>query len=253
MTLVDGAPSPRRDRRNGRERRRNDGHPFVHRWDTLVPPRRGLVLRDIALRLVAPAVALFLVILAIGMVIVGPLGSFQSESAVNRALQNTRTPTWDAVTALWSHVGNTEIVIGVCVLVVGVVWALTRSFWVAVVPAIAITLQASVFVAATTLTGRPRPDVPHLDEAPPTSSFPSGHVGASTALYLTLALLCQRIPHPGIRRVLTTLCLVIPLLVLYARLYRGMHHLTDVLVGLANGVVCAGLAWGWLKDRGTAR
>ncbi|MDQ2755755.1 MAG: phosphatase PAP2 family protein [Actinomycetota bacterium] len=242
MTLVDGARSPRP---------RGEVHPFVRRWDDLAPPRAALVVRDVAVRLLAPAVALFLLIWVIGAVIVGPLGSFQSESALNRALQSTRTPTWDSVTALWSHIGNTEIVIGVCVVMVGVVWALTRSFWIAVVPAIAITLQASVFVAATTLTGRPRPDVPHLDEAPPTSSFPSGHVGASTALYLTLALLCQRIPHPALRRVLTTICLVVPLLVLYARVYRGMHHLSDVLVGLANGVVCAGLAWGWLKDRRT--
>ena len=102
---------------------------------------------------------------------------------------------------------------------------------------------------ATQVVGRPRPDVPHLDPAPPTSSYPSGHVGASTALYLSLALLAQRIPHPALRRVLTALCLLIPLLVLYARLYRGMHHLSDVLVGLVNGVVCATLAWGWLKDR----
>jgi len=244
MSLTDGSRSTRP---------RGESHPFVHRWDDLVPPGAKLVVRDVLLRLLAPAVALFLVILGIGLFIVGPLGSLQSESAVNRALQDTRTTTWDAVTAVWSHIGNTEIVIGVCVVMVGVVWALTRSFWVAVIPAIAITLQASVFVAATTLTGRPRPDVPHLDPAPPTSSYPSGHVGASTALYLTLALLCQRIPHRALRRVLTTVCLLIPLLVLYARLYRGMHHLTDVLVGMANGIVCAGLAWGWLKDRKTTR
>ena len=44
-----------------------------------------------------------------------------------------------------------------------------------------------------------------------------------------------------------TLCLVVPLLVLYARLYRGMHRLANVLVGLLNGLACAALAWGWLR------
>ena len=44
-------------------------------------------------------------------------------------------------------------------------------------------------------------------------------------------------------------CLMVPLLVSYARLYRGMHHLTDVLVGVVNGVVCALLAWYWLRRR----
>jgi membrane-associated phospholipid phosphatase len=37
-------------------------------------------------------------------------------------------------------------------------------------------------------------------------------------------------------------CSVIPVLVAYARLYRGMHHLSDVVVGAINGLACAALA-----------
>ena len=106
----------------------------------------------------------------------------RSESALNRSLQDTRDRTRDSVTALWSHIGNTEIVIGVCLVVVALVWWRTRRWWFAVIPAIAISLQAAIFVAATAVTGRPRPDVPHLDPAPPTSSYPSGHVGAINGL-----------------------------------------------------------------------
>ena len=40
-----------------------------------------------------------------------------------------------------------------------------------------------------------------------------------------------------------------PLLVGYARLYRGMHHLSDVLVGAVNGVVCMLLAWNYLRRK----
>lgn len=249
MALVDGS----RPRAHRHESDRPWTREWVHRWDDLtVPPWRDRF-RDIGMRLLLPALVLWLGIMAIGFVIQDGLHSFQAESAVNRALQSTRTATLDAVTGVWSHIGNTEIVIGVCVVMVGVVLALTRRWSIALVPAIAISLQATVFVVATEIVGRPRPDVPHLDPAPPTSSYPSGHVGASTALYLSLALLAQRIRNAPLRRVLTALCLVIPLLVLYARLYRGMHHLTDVLVGLVNGVVCATLAWGWLKDRSARR
>lgn len=46
------------------------------------------------------------------------------------------------------------------------------------IPALAITLQATIFVTVSAVIGRARPDVPHLDPAPPTSSYPSGHVGA---------------------------------------------------------------------------
>jgi undecaprenyl-diphosphatase len=65
--------------------------------------------------------------------------------------------------------------------------------------------------------------------------------------------MAQRIETPWLRRLVTVVCLVVPVLVGYARLYRGMHHLTDVLVGLANGLVCFVLAWLWLRrDVGAA-
>jgi undecaprenyl-diphosphatase len=212
-------------------------------------PSIGEFFRDLAVRAVLPAIALWLLIVGIGKLIEGPLGGLQSESSINKALQNGRTELWDTITMVWSRIGNTEIVIGVCVIMVALIWWLTKQWWVAVIPAIAISIQATVFVLATAVTGRDRPEVEHLDPAPPTSSYPSGHVGASTALYLTLAAMCQRIPNRGLRYVLTMICLVIPFLVAYARLYRGMHHLTDVLVGFLNGIVCAILAWGYLRRK----
>jgi len=44
-------------------------------------------------------------------------------------------------------------------------------------------------------------------------------------------------------------CVVIPFLVAYARVYRGMHHLLDVVVGMINGVCCTLLAWNYLRRR----
>jgi len=156
---------------------------------------------------------------------------------------------------VWSQVGNTEIVLGVCVLMVALIWWRTRQWWVAVLPAIAVAVQASVFVLAAAVSGRARPDVAHLDPAPPTSSYPSGHVGASTALYFTLAAVAQRIQNASLRRIVTLGCLVLPLLVAYARLYRGMHHLSDVIVGFLNGLASALIAWGYLRrsDRRAGR
>jgi undecaprenyl-diphosphatase len=223
---------------------------FLTRYvDDQTRPTVGSALRDIAVRAVLPAIVLWLVIVGIGKLIEGPLGGLQGESSINKTLQAGRTATWDTITEIWSHIGNTEIVIGVCVVMVGLIWWLTKQWWVAIVPAVAIAIQATVFVVATAVTGRDRPEVEHLDPAPPTSSYPSGHVGAATALYLTLAGMCQRIQNPALRWVLTVICLVIPLLVAYARLYRGMHHLSDVLVGFLNGIVCAILAWGYLRRR----
>ncbi|MER7072344.1 phosphatase PAP2 family protein [Terrabacter sp. NPDC000476] len=223
---------------------------FVHRYE--VDPSRpsvGSALRDAALRVLAPAVVLFGLIVGLGFLILGPLGNLPWEEDLSRSVAAGRTATMNSVTAVWSHIGNTEIVIGVCVVVVALVWWRTKQWWYAVVPAIAIAAQASVFVAATTLTDRKRPAVEHLDPAPPTSSYPSGHMGASTALYLTFALMAQRIERAWLRRLVTVVCAVVPLLVGYARLYRGMHHLVDILVGMVNGVVCALLAWNYLRRK----
>ena len=225
-------------------------HTFIHRYeiDRSRPPVRS-ALRDMALRLLAPAVVLFGIIVGVGFLITGPLDDLKSENSISKALADGRTATWNSITAVWSHIGNTEIVIGVCVIVVAVVWWRTKEWWYAVVPALAIAAQASVFVAATTLTGRDRPTVEHLDPAPPTSSYPSGHVGAATALYVSFALLAQRIQPAPLRRVLTVLFLLVPVLVAWARLYRGMHHLSDIGVGAVNGLICALLAWAYLSRR----
>jgi undecaprenyl-diphosphatase len=223
---------------------------FLTRYtDDRSSPSVGSAVRDLLTRAVAPAVILWLVVVGIGLLIRGPLGGLSGEDGISRDVQETRTATWDRVTMVWSHLGNTEIVIGVCVLAVGLLWWRTREWWLAVVPAIAIALQATVFVVATAVVGRPRPHVAHLDPAPPTSSYPSGHVGASVALYVSFALLAQRIERAALRRLVTVACLVVPVLVAWARLYRGMHHLSDILVGAANGVVCAVLAWAYLRRR----
>jgi undecaprenyl-diphosphatase len=225
-------------------------HTFVHRYEIdSSRPTVGSALRDFALRVLAPAVVLFGAIVGLGFLIMGPLGGLKSEESISRSLASARTSTWNSITAVWSHIGNTEIIIGVCVVAVALIWWRTKQWWYAVIPAIAIATQASVFVAATTIADRKRPAVEHLDPAPPTSSYPSGHMGAATALYLTFALMAQRIETVWLRRLITVVCAVIPLLVGYARLYRGMHHLVDILVGMVNGIVCALLAWNYLRRR----
>ena len=191
--------------------------------------------------------ALWVVIVGVGFLIKGPLGNLPGEAGVNEALVSVRTPFLDTVTEMLSAIGMTEFIIGACVLAVALIWWRTRQWWFALVPALAVSLQALIFLTSSIVVGRTRPEVDMLDHAPPTSSFPSGHTGASAAFYLTLALLAQRVRNPALRVALTVLAVLVPFAVGFARLYRGMHSLTDVLAGLVNGVVCAVLAWGYLR------
>jgi len=142
---------------------------------------------------------------------------------------------------------NFEDIINIDFLAVVVIYWRTRWWWFAVIPALAVALQAFVLMTSALVVGRGRPEVDKLHESPPTSGFPSGHTGASTAFYVTAVLVVQRISNPVLRVAVTVLCLAVPVLVAYARLYRGMHHVSDVVVGGLNGLVCAYVAWRYLR------
>ena len=71
--------------------------------------------------------------------------------------------------------------------------------------------------------------------------------GVPFALYFTLALMALRISNPVLRGVVVSVCLAIPFCVGTARLYRGMHHVSDVGVAIVNGALAALLAWCWLR------
>src|SRR5262249_6762498 len=61
-------------------------------------------------------------------------------------------------------------------------------------------------------------------------SFPSGHVGASTAFFGVLLIARRRV---GLA------CLPIPILIGFSRMYIGAHYLSDVICAAVLGSVCA--------------
>ena len=171
-----------------------------------------------------------------------------SEDSISTALEGSRTATWNTITLAWSLIGSQGGIIGVGIIVAALILGRTKNWRLAAVPVVATILQQAIFLIAANIVDRPRPQVAHLDEAPPTASFPSGHVGASTTLYLTFALLALQIRTGWLRRLTMIVCLAVPLLVAFGRLYRGMHHLTDIGAAFLNGITCAVLPTG-----GTAR
>ena len=74
-------------------------------------PDRRTAVRGLLRGALAPGIVLWLAISGFGLLLTGPFkGWDHSESDLNRTLQDTRSQRWDSVTALWSHVGNTETV-----------------------------------------------------------------------------------------------------------------------------------------------
>jgi undecaprenyl-diphosphatase len=167
----------------------------------------------------------------------------REEDGVNRALEDGRTPTMNDVTYLLSGLGNTAAIVGAMVVVAIALRIASRRWNMSVFLILAVSAQALVFLLVTLTIDRQRPHVRHLDSSPPTSSFPSGHTGAATALFFASALLVLLyVRKRWVKILAVTVLVAVPLLVAYGRLYRGMHHPTDIVGSYINGLTCIAIA-----------
>ncbi|MFD6299731.1 diacylglycerol kinase family protein [Streptomyces sp. NPDC060235] len=176
----------------------------------------------------------------IGLLITGPakgLWPLTAEDNVNEGFEDVRTGTFNTLSFIASEAGNTlTVVVGTLLACLCLVLIPRLPMWrQAVFLAVGVSLQSLVFLVITMSVDRHRPEVDRLDASPPTSSYTSGHTGAATALYAGLAVLALSRMRGPWRKIVGALLLLLPLIVAVARLYRGMHHPTDVLGGMANG------------------
>lgn len=174
-------------------------------------------------------------IAALGRVITGPLGGLPLDLTLTRRLAARRTAGVDRATWALSTYSDTPVTIAAATLYSLLAWRGTGRWQDGLAPGGAVALETAVFVAGSALVGRPRPDVPQLDKAAFTSSFPSGHTAATTALHLSVVRMVRRHGRPGTRQIVPAVCAAIPPLVAFSRVYRGMHHPSDVAVGLVLG------------------
>ena len=203
-------------------------------------------------RVILPIAVLLLAIVALGMLITKVLNDvwpFTVEDGINRELAGDRTEPWNAVSLFFSTLANTPVIIGVTVLVAIVLRLWLRRWHEPIFLAAAVTAQALVFFFATMIIDRARPEVPKMDESPPTSSFPSGHTSAAVALYVGLALVLALIVRKTWLKVLCWALILVPVSVALSRLYRGMHHPSDVTASFINGGICVAVIGRAVLDR----
>jgi len=189
---------------------------------------------------------------AVGALITGPLdGSWlvRTDESVSRWFADRRTPTQDDLAMAGSMLADTFVKIAVTAIAAAVVLALWRSWRDVVMIVLPLILEASSFIIVTWLVGRPRPDVPRLEESPVASSWPSGHAGAAAAYAAIAVVVWWRVENRAVRAVSVAIVVVVPLIVGWARLYAGMHHLTDVIAGVLLGLVAVYAAWRIVHER----
>ncbi|GAT70511.1 phosphatase PAP2 family protein [Planomonospora sp. ID91781] len=204
-------------------------------------------LRD-ALRLILlPLSVMAVLTIGVGLLItkvLEPTTIGANDRGVNEELARERTTFWSDVTDVLSGLSDTPVIVGATAVLL-IVFRLVFKRWnESLFLVTAVWSQSLIFLLSTVLAERKRPAVQHLDPAPPTSSFPSGHTSAAVAFYCGVALVLTL--HTHRHKILNVLWwlvgLGVPLGIAYSRMYRGMHHLSDVSWGFLLGLVCVAVA-----------
>lgn len=184
-------------------------------------------------------VVLFVLTVALGFVIkfVPALGTAQLP--LDAALNRGNTSAIDAIALALDKLDQPVVVAAILLVVFALMWVLKgwrRSLGIVVVAGAGwVTCLATKY-----LVHQPRPDlndVPHqLLKSVSTLSYPSGHVAFVAALG---AALFMAVARRGARVAIVIVFAVLAVVVAAARLYVGVHFLTDTVGGVINGVAGA--------------
>ncbi|HEY0531578.1 MAG TPA: phosphatase PAP2 family protein [Actinoplanes sp.] len=192
-------------------------------------------------RIIVPTAVLLLAMIGLGLLITKVLEQdwpFTVEDGINRGFAAHRTDPANFVTMIGSFIGSTPCIVAVTAVVALILLKTLHRWREPLFLCAVVSAQALVFLFTTLAIDRRRPAVHHLDDSPPTSSFPSGHTSAATALYCGLALVLALQMRRTWAKALCWLLVVFPLYVAISRLYRGMHHPSDVTASFLNAAAC---------------
>jgi undecaprenyl-diphosphatase len=165
----------------------------------------------------------------------GPVGD--ADRRVSRWFAEHRTSTLNSLTEYGSMLADTLVKVILVAVVGGAMVVIWRRWHDGVFLAVAVALEAAVFVITSFIVDRDRPPVRQLDSIPPSGSFPSGHTGAAVAFYAGLfVVVCWHTRNRVVRAVFLVIAVAAPLIVGASRAYRGMHHPIDVAAGALLGL-----------------
>jgi undecaprenyl-diphosphatase len=154
------------------------------------------------------------------------------DTAIPRWFAAHRTPTGNTwsndVSVACATTGILIVAVAACVIFLAVI-----RHWRPVIFIVVVMFgELAAFLAAAAVVKRPRPYVHHLDHHLPTSAYPSGHVAATTCLYVAIAIVVVGHTRGWWRWLFVALAVVMPVAIALSRMYRGEHHPTDVLGSL---------------------
>jgi undecaprenyl-diphosphatase len=159
-------------------------------------------------------------------------GDLLGDRTIPRWFLAHRTPSLNHWSLDVSNLGATQDILIVSVVACVVFLAVTRRWRPVIFIAVVMFGELGAFLIIEEIVKRPRPAVPHLDTGLPTSAFPSGHMAATTCLYVAIAILVIGHARGWWRYLFLIPAIVMPVAIATARMYRGEHHPTDILASV---------------------
>jgi membrane-associated phospholipid phosphatase len=166
--------------------------------------------------------------------------SFHFDESVREFMMQHQDPAMRNFMGYVSFFGDWPLHAAVGLVLLGLAWRRGREEWTRIFLAMLLAMMLAG-VAGTVIKRtipRARPSVhtdirwggPRFSSKYEYQSFPSGHVGASTAFFGVLLIARRRV---GLA------CLPIPILIGLSRMYIGAHYLSDVVCAAVLGILCA--------------
>ena len=160
-----------------------------------------------------------------------------TEIGADRWMAAHRSAAITTVMLAFTAIAGEQAVI-VLVAIAVVVLLIARQVADAVGVALSAAGMLSMYELIVRLVGRHRPPVVRIDD-PGGSSFPSGHVANSTALYVAVLIALFLVTRrPGLMALGASVAALLLLGIGISRVYLGLHYPSDVLAGFLIG-----LAW----------
>jgi undecaprenyl-diphosphatase len=190
----------------------------------------------LAIGFVALAGAATLLGLLVTHVLLGDLGLGAPDEHAVESLAAHRNTFLDDASAVGSAVGGAPV-LPILAAIVALACAVRRHWRTAAFAVFVLAIESATYRVSSLLVPRDRPHVPRLEDLPADASWPSGHTAASVAFYAGLALLITSgVRRRAVRTAVWAVAVVIPVVVAFSRMYRGMHHPVDVAGGLVIGI-----------------
>jgi membrane-associated phospholipid phosphatase len=213
-------------------------HGMAERFSARVGVERPIRVFVVAILLGYAALVAMTVALGLALTkLLLPIGGFAAwDEGINEWLANHRNPTLEHLSWIGSTLAG-GVVIPAVVGVFLVIFLALRRWRLAAFVLFVICVESGAYRVTTLVVHRDRPDVHRLESLPVDASFPSGHTAAALALFGGLLLiLMTSVRRLSVAVLASTLVVALPVFVAWARMYRGMHHVTDSVAGVLLGL-----------------